>query len=121
MPTYNFCCEKCLAKFDIYCLINEYDLTFKKLSCPECASKRIYRDYESEDIRGTVKEIKTIGQLADYNTKKMGSKLQEEAEKNKKPEQKQWYQSTKYGDATRKQINSMTPEQKKKYIIEGKK
>jgi hypothetical protein len=121
MPTYNLYCEDCDQDIEIFCKISEYEIRMKNIVCPNCISKNVYRNYQEDNIYSSVNDIRTIGQLAEFNTKKMGSQLAEEYEKNKKPETKQWYQHNKYGDATRKQINSMTPEQKKKYIIEGKK
>lgn len=121
MPEYNFYCEDCDQDIEIFCSISEYDTKIKNIVCPSCTSRNIYRNYQEDNIYSNVKDIRTVGQLAEYNTKKMGSKLQEEADKNKKPEQKPWYQSSKYGSASLKEINKMTKEQKKKYILGGDK
>lgn len=121
MPIYNLYCEDCDQDIEIFCKVSEYETKMKNIVCPNCTSRNVYRNYQEDNIYSTVKEIKTVGQLAEHNTKKMGSKLTEEYEKNKKPENKQWYQDSKYGAASRKQINKMTPEQKKKYILKGDK
>lgn len=123
MPTYNFYCEKCKAKFDLECRISEYDQIFKNIDCPNCSSTdSIYRDYNADNIYSTIREIRTVGQLAEHNTKKMGSKLTEEYAKKKEAEpQKPWYHNPKLGGATRKEINKMTIEQKRKYILKGQK
>jgi len=93
----------------------------KNVICPSCASRNIYRNYQEDNVYSTIKDIRTVGQLAEYNTKKMGSKLNEEYEKTKIPEKKPWYQSEKYGKASKQQINKMTKEQKKDYILGGDK
>ena len=122
MPTYNFICDNCNQNIELFCSIKEYDKYTKNIACSNCSSKNIHRNYEEDNVYSTVKEIKTIGQLAEANTKKMGSKLTEEYEKNKKEEPKKpWYQDSKFGSANRKEINKMTNEQKKKYILNGKK
>jgi len=58
-------------------------------------------------------EPTTIGQLADKNTKKNKSQLDEAAAKKRETEPQQ--PDVSY----RKKINKMTPEQKHKYIMEG--
>lgn len=121
MPTYNLFCENCNADIEFFCSISEYDKFMKEIKCPSCSSKKLYRNYQEDNIYSTVREIRTVGQLAEHNTKKMGSKLSEEYEKNKPSSKKQWYQDEKLGDASRKEINKMTPAQKKKYVLTGKK
>lgn len=122
MPLYNFECQKCESEIELQCSISEYPNLVKNMTCPGCGSIKIYRDYSKDNVYSTVREIKTVGQLAEANTKKMGSKLQEEYEKNKpKEEVAQWYQNSKLGDASRKEINKMTKEQKKRYVLTGKK
>lgn len=122
MPSYNFKCEDCDSEIELQCSISEYPDLIKNIRCPGCSSVNVHRDYSNDNIYSSVREIKTIGQLAEFNTKKMGSKLQEEYEKNKpKEEVAQWYQNSKLGDASRKEINKMTKEQKKRYVLTGKK
>lgn len=75
MPEYTFRCEKCLGDSFLYCSIAEYDDKFKKFKCHQCGSKKVYRLYDADDIYGTVKEIKTVAQLAEANEKKYGKEL----------------------------------------------
>ena len=122
MPIYSLYCDDCLQEIEIECKISEYDSRMKQIICPSCSSRKVYRNYESDNIYSTIKEVKTLGQLAEKNTKKMGGKLKEEQEKKQAKEPpKPWYHDSKLGDASRKEINKMTPEQKKKYILKGKK
>jgi hypothetical protein len=120
MPAYTLLCEKCKKHSELFCSISKYDKELKSAICPYCSSAKLHRDYQADNIYSTVKEIRTVGQLADYNTKKMGSKLQE-IEEQKPKQEKQWYQNPKYGSLTRKEINKLTPEQKKKYVLKGEK
>ena len=73
-------------------------------------------------VHAFVKGSNTIGSIADKNAHINKSKISEEAHKKKEatPEApKAWYH--KHGDASSKEINSMTNKQKAKYIMEGKK
>lgn len=120
MPTYNLYCDDCLLSIEIECSISEYDNRMKNIVCPECTSRNVYRNYQEDNVYSSVKDIKTIGQLADKNTKRMQSQIKEHQDKNKKPEQeKPWYHE--YATATNKEVNKMTNKQKAKYIMEGKK
>jgi hypothetical protein len=101
------------------CSIAEYDNRMKNIVCPMCTSRNVYRDYSSDNIYSSVKEVKTIGQLADKNAKQMSSQIKEHQDKNQKSEQKPWYHE--YATATNKEINKMTNKQKANYIMEGKK
>jgi hypothetical protein len=121
MPNYNLYCDDCDQEIEIFCSIKDYDTRMKNIICPNCCSRKIYRNYQEDNIYSSIKEITTVGQLAEKNTKKMGSKIDEEYHKNKREESKQWYQSPKYGEASRSEINKMTREQKKNYILKGKK
>lgn len=75
MPEYTFRCEKCGGGSFLYCSISEYDEKFAKMKCSLCGSKKVYREYHNDDIYGTVKEIKTVAQLAEANEKKYGKEL----------------------------------------------
>ena len=122
MPIYSFCCDKCSNKFDLQRQILEYEEMIKNLSCPKCKSLKVYRDYQEDNIYSTVKEIRTVGQLAEYNTKKMGGKLKEQEAKKEEEENKKkpWYHDKKYGGATQKEISKMSEKKKKDYILKGK-
>lgn len=121
MPVYVFECEQCSACTEFNWLISEYDEKIKKGKCFKCKSKKIYRKYDHDNVYTKVVDIKTVGQLADVNTKKYKSKLDEEAAKKNEESkiEKPWYHSS--NAPSTKEINKMTKEQKKKYIIEGKK
>jgi hypothetical protein len=75
MPEYTFQCEKCDSVFAIHCSINDYDNVVQSLKCTECKSKKVHREYVSDNIHGHVNEVKTLGQLAEKNMKKYGSEL----------------------------------------------
>lgn len=121
MPVYIFECEKCGHCTEFNWLISEYDEKIKNGKCYSCKSKKIHRKYDSDNIYTKVVDIKTIGQLAEVNGKKYKSKLEEEAAKKNEESkvERPWYHSSSAPD--RKEINKMTKQQKKKYIIEGKK
>lgn len=114
MPTYQYKCNDCKKKFDIYLTFEEYDKG--DVNCPKCHSRSLARRYESSPHVAVRGEPTTIGQLADRNASKNKSKISEIEAQNKKPE-KQWYQK---GATSRRDINKMTKEQKQRYIMEGK-
>lgn len=121
MPFYNLKCEDCSQDIEIFCKVSEYDVRVKNTVCPSCASKNVYRNYQEDNIYSSVKDIKTIGQLADANSKKYKTQLAEADAKKQEDTrvEKPWYH--KHGDATTKEINKMNKNQKLKYIMEGKK
>lgn len=111
MPTYDYRCEDCDTEVnDIFQSFKDDALT----KCPSCGKNSLKRVIYG-GLGCFVKDVKTIGQLADSNWKKMGSYKRSEIEQSKKKDTDQ----PAYGKATRKQINKMTTEQKKKYIITG--
>lgn len=75
MPEYTFECKKCRELSSLICSISEYDDKFSKYKCPHCKSKMVFRSYIDDDIHATVKEIKTVAQLAEANEKKYGKEL----------------------------------------------
>lgn len=116
MPTYDYECSNCEHVLeDVFQRIDEKPL--KK--CPECGKHKLFRVI-SGGLMCSVKNVDSIGKLADANTKKYKSQI-EEAEAKKREEnpapEKPWY----HGDANAKEINKMTPKQKVRYIMEGKK
>lgn len=124
MPTYNLRCDVCLQDIEMRCSISDYDEVMKHVECPNCTSRNVYRNYEADNIYSSVKDVKTIGQLADKNAKLNRTKISEANSKKKEsePQQEQpWYQNAKYGSASFKEINKMSNEQKVKYIMEGRK
>jgi len=45
MPTYNFSCSECKKKFEIDLSLKEKE--DKKITCPNCGSKKIKQGFES--------------------------------------------------------------------------
>lgn len=116
MPEYNFICNKCNQYTTEYWHVSEYDEKFKNIKCSHCKSKKINRAYDVDNIHTTVKEIKTIGQLAEANTKKLGKYgLEEKMRQDNKIVDKEKKNKQ---DLMRK-INKMTPQQQQKWIVEG--
>lgn len=116
MPEYNFVCDKCKTYSVEYWYVSEYDDKIKSLKCQKCKSKKIHRAYDLDNVHTTVKEIKTIGQLAEANTKKLGKYgLEEKLLKDNRIVDKQKQENK---ERIRK-INKMTPQQKEKWIVEG--
>lgn len=98
-----------------------HDKPLKK--CPKCGHNSLERIIYGGIGFTISKEPTTIGQLADQNFKDNRTKILEEqakkAESQPKEEKPFWH---KYGgEATAKEINKMTPSQKKNYIYRGKK
>jgi putative FmdB family regulatory protein len=111
MPTYDYKCQNCDSELnDIYQSFKDEAL----VKCSSCGKNSLARVIYG-GLGCFVKDVKTIGQLADSNYKKMGSYKRSEIEESKKKENTQ----PQYGKASSKQINKMNSEQKKKYIITG--
>ena len=116
MPTYDYLCESCGHEIkDIYQSFSEDSL--KK--CSSCGQDSLNRLIYG-GLGTFVKDVKTIGQLADKNWQNMSQYKKSEIEQSRK-EQSQANESplNQFGSASRGQINKMTSEQKKKYIITG--
>ena len=75
MPRYTFLCEKCGEYSEMVSSITEYDKALSEYKCPECNSKKVVRSYEDDNTYCSVKEIKTMMQLAEANEKKYGKEL----------------------------------------------
>lgn len=120
MPTYDYECSNCEHLVEnVFQRFSEEPL--KK--CPECGKHKLFRVMYG-GLHASVKNINTIGQLADHNTKLNKTQIAEaEAKKQEETPQapKVWYENPKYGGATSKEINKMTPQQQTRYIMEGKK
>jgi len=115
---YDYGCESCnYYMVDVYQSIKDDPLT----ECPRCGSSSLHRVIYG-GLGHFVKDVKTIGQLADKNWKSLGSYKKSELEqqsKEKKQESSSLFSST--DSASSKEINKMTKEQKTKYIITGEK
>lgn len=116
MPTYDYKCEECSAELnDIKQSFSDEPLS----QCPECGKSTLYRVIYG-GLATFVKDVKTVGQLADKNWSNMGSYKRSEIESSKKEETlKNQSPLSSLGSASKKQINAMSPEQKRKYIITG--
>ena len=75
MPRYTFLCEKCGEYSEMVSSISEYDKALSEYKCPECNSTKVVRSYEDDNTYCSVKEIKTVMQLAEANEKKYGKEL----------------------------------------------
>lgn len=118
MPLYDYECRNC--GFILEDVLQP--MTQKPLKkCNKCMMNSLKRIITG-GIHGFVSGSDTIGGLADKNAKINKSKIAEAEHKKREetPETpKPWY--NKYGDATTKEINKMTPQQKTRYIMEGRK
>lgn len=116
MPTYDYLCESCSHEInDLYQSFSEDSL----VKCPSCGQDSLHRVIYG-GLGTFVKEVKTIGQLADKNWRSMGHYEKSEIEQSNKDKSKSEESPlSSFGSASRKQINKMTPEQQKKYIITG--
>ena len=110
MPHYDYACRHCgFHQLDVYQSINDKPL----VGCPKCKKRTFERLISGGLTAFVTQEPTTIGQLADKNTRKNKSQLDEVAAKKRESEPQQ--PDVSY----RKKINKMTPEQKHKYIMEG--
>lgn len=120
MPTYVYNCENCQTSFEVKQSLKDDPLT----KCESCGKESLYKSIQSCFIVG---EPVTVGQLAERNTKKMGKYHLEKLRKDH-AESGQAAADQAYADVGKKRINNelakklakATPEQKKKYIHEGK-
>ena len=105
MPVYEYRCESCSHEFE-----EQQEVKDKPLEiCPKCQEKSAERLISR--THGFVRNITTLGQLAERNNKKIGKeKLQIEADK-KKPAN---------NIRELKKIGNMTNEQKRRYIEDGR-
>lgn len=64
---YCFCCDSCYYEFDQ--TLDSEEIVGYKTKCPQCSSKKCYRDYFRERVSGDTGP-KTLGMLADLNASK---------------------------------------------------
>ena len=115
---YDYKCDHCSHELkDVYQSIKDNALT----ECPSCGKDTLCRVIYG-GLGSFMKDAKTIGQLADKNWSKMGSYQKSEIEQERKSQKKQEQSPlSSFGNASTKEINKMTPAQKRKYIITGEK
>ena len=87
-----------------------------KKKCPECGKHGLDRVIYG-GAYGFTKNANTVGQLADKNTSNMGHYQRSEMEAKAQESRPK----TDSSEATRREIHQMTPQQKRRYIMEGKK
>ena len=116
MPIYDYECFKEDCGYQLYNI--EQSLGEDPIEvCPECKNHTLYRVILSAPIGFTSREVTTIGQLAEKNSKKMGKELvqrktEEDNKKRNKPDSSK-------RDLNNK-INKMNDRQKERYIMDGK-
>ncbi len=110
MPHYDYECDACgFRQQDVYQSIK--DKPYKR--CPQCKEQTFERLISGGLAVFVTQEPSTVGQLADKNTKKNKSQIEETVAKKRESEPQQ------IDVSYRKKINKMTPDQKRKYIMEG--
>ena len=134
MPTYDFECSKCGRVHEIFRSISEgLPENVGQLDEPCChGNTKVSQIYHAPDIsvRASASEAQTLGQLAEINSKKMGSKVGEMTEKYKTKKENtiklkdgmsvdRRKSSDKSAMDRIKKINSMSDTQKKKFIERG--
>jgi putative FmdB family regulatory protein len=116
---YDYGCEICNYKMtDVYQSIKDEPLK----ECPNCGENGLSRVIYG-GLGHFVKDVKTIGQAADSNWKKLGSykRSEIESQSSAKRERENASAFSYAGGANKKEINKMTKEQKTRYIITGEK
>lgn len=107
---YDYKCEDCSHELkDVYQSMKDEAL----ITCPSCGKDALQRVIYG-GLGSFMKDAKTIGQLADKNWSRMGHYQKSEIEHKRKTD-------SSLSSVSNKEINKMTPEQKKKYIITGEK
>ena len=112
MATYEYKCETCEHFFSEELSIKKYR---KRKKCPSCKKNTLQRVIGRPTVFIKDSPV-TIGQLAEQNTKKMGHY---ELEEKQRQDNKELRKAKKEARKSQGEINKMTKEQKKKYILEG--
>tara|TARA_B100000700_G_scaffold195735_1_gene215428 strand:- start:11869 stop:12228 length:360 start_codon:yes stop_codon:yes gene_type:complete len=119
MINYDYICKNCGHELkDVLQSIKDDPLTL----CEKCGEHSLSRVIFGGRA-AFVENISTIGQLADKNTRHMGSYQKSELEakaKESKPNASETIYS-KHAKATKGEINKMSEQQKQNYILKGKK
>lgn len=112
MPTYDFECEPCAY----YTEIKQRPSDPSTHICPLCEEETLKKVFISPPYMSVRGDVKTLGQQADKNTKKMG---RYELEDKNRENNMDLHKKHKEVSAKRRKINNMTPQQKVKWIREG--
>jgi hypothetical protein len=74
MPEYTFKCQRCSTATSLFCRMSDYESERTKIRCSSCKSKKMDRDFETDNIGGFVSislsDCKTIGEYADKQSSK---------------------------------------------------
>jgi putative FmdB family regulatory protein len=111
MPSYDYECKDCNFGAEVFHGFRE-----NAGPCPQCNSAN-FRIVVLSAPNGAVNDIKTVGQLADYNWKKMGP--YEREDKVREDRVQEAIDRREYNKKMNK-LARMTTEQKQKYITDGK-
>ena len=69
-------------------MISEYDCKTKKVQCPECKSKKVFRDFSEDRVASNyvkgLHEATTLGEYADKQTKRLGKAKVEQIRRDQK-------------------------------------
>lgn len=101
---------------DVYQSINDQAL----VNCPQCKENSLERIIYG-GVASFVKDVKTIGQLADKNWSNLGHYKRSEIISEDKASKQDSSPFSSARKATKSEINKMTEPQKEKYIITGEK
>lgn len=114
MPVYHYICSNNQCSYDqeVFHSIHEKI----RQECPECKEQTLKISIDTIPY-GKVKNITTLGQLAEENSKKMGKELVEK--RMDADGTKERMQVTENHNLTMKRAN-LTPEKREKYIMTGK-
>lgn len=112
MPRYDYECRNCgHVENDVVQKFEDDALT----KCPSCKEEEFFR------VIGQVNfsmKTRTLGTLAESNSRKMKSQIEEDAQK-KKESMTQLEKDVVAAKETRKKINKMSDKQKANYIMKG--
>jgi len=112
MPVRIYECKKCNYQEEIF---ESISVKPEERNCCHC-NKKTMRVVILTAPACQVKDIKTIGQLADSNWKKMGAYEREDKMREDKVQESIQKRES---NIRRNKIAKMTPEQKEKYIVTG--
>jgi putative FmdB family regulatory protein len=114
MPIYNYECQGCSDQFEVFQSMSEEKLT----KCLVCGKRKLSRIPYAPSVIMDAKQPKTVGELAHKNT-------EEKVARGELDKSCLDYESRTKArkDALNKtrEIRRMTPKQKERYIMEGKK
>lgn len=115
---YDYECDKCGHTMqDVYQSIKDDAFT----QCPQCLKHSLNRIIHG-GVYVTVKDVKTIGQLADKNWNNLGHyKKSELSAQASEKERANMSALSHAGSASKKEITKMTDSQRERYIITGEK